>query len=303
MQVISGETLSAWYEEAKAAAIAAGISPRELDWLLGAFSNLDRLTLRLGISPEACVELSIPFLQLTRLWQQRLQDCVPVQYLAGRTTWRRFLLNVSPEVLIPRPETEMIIDLAVALKEAIPPSFPQIWVDLGTGSGAIAIGLADAFPEAAIHAVDLSPQALKIAHENAKIYGFDKKIKFYLGAWFEPLKHLEGEICGMVSNPPYIPSSAIASLQPEIVRHEPYLALDGGSDGLDCLRILVEAAPGYLRPGGVWLVEIGAGQAEEVVKLLERQGNYCDVRIFPDLAGIERFVLAHRRNPESVLTL
>lgn len=294
LRVVSGEELRAWYEEAKAAAIAAGISPYEVDWLIGAFSTLDRLALRLGISPAARIELQIPFPELVRLWQQRLQDSVPVQYLAGKTAWRRFQLKVTPDVLIPRPETELAIDLAIA-SESASLSLPQHWVDLGTGSGAIAIGLASAFPTATIHAVDLSPQALEIARENAKSCDFDKNIEFYLGAWFEPLKPLKGQIAGMVSNPPYIPTAAIASLQPEVARHEPHLALDGGADGLDCLRILVDVAPDYLRPGGLWLVEMMAGQAQQVAALLEARGSYRNVRIFSDLAGIERFALAYRR--------
>ncbi|MBD2579499.1 peptide chain release factor N(5)-glutamine methyltransferase [Oscillatoria sp. FACHB-1406] len=292
--LVSGEELRAWYEEAKVAAIAAGISPYEVDWLIGAFSTLDRLALRLGISPAARIELQIPFPELVRLWQQRLQDCVPVQYLAGKTTWRHLQLKVTPDVLIPRPETELAIDLAIASRStSLDP--PQHWVDLGTGSGAIAIGLASGFPAATIHAVDLSPQALEIARENARNCGFEKNIKFYQGAWFEPLKHLKGQICGMVSNPPYIPTTALASLQPEVARHEPHLALDGGADGLDCLRILVDAAPDYLRSGGLWLVEMMAGQAQQVTALLEARGSYDNVQIFSDLAGIERFACAYRR--------
>ncbi|MBD0341341.1 MAG: protein-(glutamine-N5) methyltransferase, release factor-specific, partial [Microcoleus sp. Co-bin12] len=111
----------------------------------------------------------------------------------------------------------------------------------------------------------------------------------------EPLAFLKGQVSGMVSNPPYIPSSTVLTLQPEVVRHEPHLALDGGFDGLDCIRHLVETAPDYLESGGVWLVEMMAGQAEAVADMLESHGSYGKVQIFSDLAGIARFALAYRR--------
>jgi release factor glutamine methyltransferase len=336
---ISGQEFKGWYEEAKAAAIAAEIPLAELDWLVQASSNLDRLALRLGTGAmRSRIELQIPFPQLAQLWQKRLQDRVPVQYLAGKTTWRHFQLKVTPDVLIPRPETECIIDRAIAAVEggdwgyggelstqvnvspiqqvdctwrggphvpqfwgnlAVPrtqnlKSKIQNWADLGTGSGAIAIALAEAFPAATIHAVDSSANALEIARENARNLGFDKNIKFYQGAWWEPLADLKGQIGGMVSNPPYIPTAMLAQLQPEVARHEPRLALDGGPDGLDCLRYLVETAPNYLRPGGIWLVEMMAGQAEAVAELLRQQGSYRDLQLFSDLAGIDRFALAYR---------
>jgi release factor glutamine methyltransferase len=198
--------------------------------------------------------------------------------------------------LIPRPETESLIDLAVvAAKKAFVTQLEQgHWADLGTGSGAIAIGLADAFPKVTIHAVDRSSEALAIAQTNAQKLGFANQIQFYQGSWWEPLSALKGKISGMVANPPYIPSSLIPQLQPEVAKHEPHLALDGGTDGLDCIRHLIAASPAYLRPGGVWIIEMMAGQAQIVAKLLHNQGSYCKIEIHADLAGIERFALAYR---------
>jgi Methylase of polypeptide chain release factors len=109
-------------------------------------------------------------------------------------------------------------------------------VDLGTGSGAIAIGLASALTNATIHAVDCSSEALAVARQNADNLGFAKRVNFYQGSWWEPLAFLKGRVSGMVSNPPYIPSSTVLTLQPEVLKHEPHLALDGGLDGLDCIR-------------------------------------------------------------------
>jgi release factor glutamine methyltransferase len=292
-EVVAGGELWQWYQQAKQAAIASDVPLKELDWLLQEMAGLDRLSLRLeSFKHKDAIALRLPLPQLNQLWQQRISDRLPVQYIAGVTHWRHFSLIVSPAVLIPRPETESLIDLAVsAVKESID---AQDWADLGTGSGAIAIGLAQAFPSATIHACDRSLDALSIAQQNARQLGLIERIQFYQGSWFEPLAALKGKLRGMVSNPPYIPSSLLPKLQPEVAKHEPHLALDGGEDGLDCIRYLVETAPEYLQSGGIWLVEMMAGQADEVVELLQRQGSYCKVQIYPDLAGIERFALAYR---------
>jgi release factor glutamine methyltransferase len=300
LQVVSGLQLWRWRNQAIADAIAVDISPTEVDWLLLEVAGLDRLALRLE-SFKDCpeIEIILPLEDLEQLWQRRLHERLPVQYITGITPWRKFKITVSNAVLIPRPETEYLIDLAVAAAtKSSPASFLTSgnWADLGTGSGAIALGLAQAFPQATIHAVDYSSEALKIAQLNADNLGFGEQIKFYQGSWWEPLAALTGEFSGMVSNPPYIPTSTVATLQPEVVNHEPHLALDGGIDGLDCIRQLVEISPRYLRPGGVWLIEMMAGQADTVRQLLETQGSYCNIEIHKDLAGIARFALAYK-NP------
>ncbi|MBF2019225.1 MAG: peptide chain release factor N(5)-glutamine methyltransferase [Hydrococcus sp. C42_A2020_068] len=294
---VSGQELALWRDRAKQDAIAAGVSPDEVDWLLEEVVGLDKLSLRLeSFKERAQIHLKQPLSVLTELWQQRLQDRMPVQYLVGVAPWRHFSLKVATGVLIPRPETELLVDLAVRAIQASPT--PDLvsgyWVDLGTGSGAIALGLAEALPDARIYATDTSAEALAIARQNAIALGFGEQIKFCQGSWWSPLEALKGRVSGMVSNPPYIPTAEIARLQPEVARHEPRLALDGGSDGLDCIRHLVETAPDYLRPGGIWLIEMMAGQAEQVVQLLQKRGCYDKIQIFCDLANIERFALAYR---------
>jgi release factor glutamine methyltransferase len=293
-EVVAGGELWQWYQQAKQAAIASDVPLQELDWLLQEVAGLDRLSLRLqSFKDQPTRELRLSLPQLNQLWQQRISDRLPVQYIAGVTHWRHFSLMVSPAVLIPRPETESLIDLAVAAVKSSSPG--EHWADLGTGSGAIAIGLAEAFPAAIIHACDRSVDALSIAQQNARQLGLIDRMRFDQGSWFEPLAALKGKLRGMVSNPPYIPSSMVPTLQPEVAKHEPHLALDGGEDGLDCMRHLVETAPEYLQSGGIWLVEMMAGQADAVADLLQRQGSYCQIQIHPDLAGIERFALAYRR--------
>jgi release factor glutamine methyltransferase len=295
--MVSGEELWRWREKAKKEAIDAEIPPAEVDWLLQEISSLNSLELRLeSFKQRESIFLSRSLSELTNLWQKRLQERLPVQYLVGTTPWRNFSLKVSPSVLIPRPETEYIIDLAAsAVRESRAQEMScGNWVDLGTGSGAIAIGLADILPEAKIHAVDCSAEALAIARENALKLGFGERIKFYHGSWWSPLAELKNRVSGMVSNPPYIPTDTVTQLQPEVAKHEPYLALDGGSDGLDCIRHLIETAPDYLHSGGVWLIEMMAGQAETVDRMLRADGRYTKIQIFPDLAGIDRFAFAYR---------
>ena len=291
--LVSGKELFLWRRESLEQAIAAGIGIQELDWLLQEVSELDALSLRLeAFRDRDQIPLTIAFPELKALWERRIQERVPVQYLAGSTTWRNFKLKVAPGVLIPRPETELIIE--IAQQANIPKADTRHWVDLGTGTGAIAIALAMSFPQAKIHAVDTSLAALAIAKENAQLTNLQDRLTFYHGNWWQPLSHLKGKVTGMVSNPPYIPTSELLTLQPEVRQHEPHLALDGGDDGLDAIMYLVKTAPQYLISGGIWLIEMMAGQGENVVNMLLEQGDYRDIRVIQDLSQIERFVLAYR---------
>jgi release factor glutamine methyltransferase len=289
---VSGRELWQWYRETIDLAPQLGIDPREVDWLLQTVSQVNRLALRLGDLPEQ-IELDRPWSQVIDLWRRRCQDRQPIQYLAGSTAWRQFNLQVSPAVLIPRPETELIVD--IVLERLRPEDSVGYWADLGTGSGAIAIGLASSLPQAQWHAVDVSAAALAVAQQNAQRCGCSN-ISFYQGSWWEPLTHLQGQLSGMVSNPPYIPSNQIPQLQPEVAKWEPHLALDGGSDGLAAIEILVAQAPQFLQTGGLWLVEMMAGQGAVIVELLANQGDYEAIEVIDDWAGLERFVIA-RRSP------
>ncbi|MEB3160355.1 MAG: peptide chain release factor N(5)-glutamine methyltransferase [Synechocystis sp.] len=296
---VSGAEFADWFAQAQQMAIsqrsaarcAAGMDRGELMWLLQAWTDLDRLTLQLGdYKNREMIKLVKPWEEIKAGWQRRITDRYPVQYLVGQVSWRNFLLKVTPAVLIPRPETELMIDILQS--QGYGPQTAGHWVDLGTGSGAIALGLADLFPQAIIHAVDQSQDALAIATENAQLNHLGDRIKFYQGHWWEPLNSLQGQIAGMVSNPPYISATELARLQPEVIRYEPLDALAGGEDGLDSVRELIRRSPHYLQKGGFWLVELMAGQASTVTTLLAQQGNYQNIKIHPDLAGIDRFVSA-----------
>jgi release factor glutamine methyltransferase len=291
---VSGTELAQWRSQAMAEAIAIGVDGYEVDWLLLEISDLDRLALRLGsFQTLASIGLKRSFDELQSLWRSRIDQRVPVQYLVGHSHWRQFTLKVSPAVLIPRPETELVIDLVLAAVQAQPELASGIWVDLGTGSGAIAIGLADALPDATIHAVDISHEALAIAQENAQTCGFGDRITFHQGRWFEPIGSWQTQLAGIVANPPYIPTATIATLEPEVRQHEPHLALDGGDDGLDDIRHLVTAGREFLQPGGFWLVEFMATQGVSIQALLDAAG-YVQIRIVNDLAGHDRFAIGHK---------
>ena len=296
MITVSGKELYLWRKQALDLAIANSVAISEVDWLLQAITNLSSLSLSLeSFQNQKQILSSKSLLQLSELWQKRIQERQPVQYLVETVFWRHFQLKVTPSVLIPRPETELIIDIASQAAQINTIANGEHWVDLGTGSGAIALGLATSFPQANIHAVDCSQEALLVAQENAANLGLKPKICFYQGSWWNPLHFLQGKVRGMVSNPPYIPTQQVSQLQPEVANHEPHLALDGGQDGLDDIRHLVQVAPDYLVPGGIWLIEMMLGQSRAVVEMLEQRREYYDLEIFSDLGGIERFALAYRR--------
>ncbi|WP_346292054.1 peptide chain release factor N(5)-glutamine methyltransferase [Sphaerothrix gracilis] len=296
MPFIVGAELWNWWQTARQQASQNAIDPAEADWLLRAVTGLDALALRLATFKEKSqVNCDRSLAELKYLWQQRVGDRVPVQYLVGQVCWRDLTLRVTPDVLIPRPETELIVEIAAELVAQSPMAAQLrsgLWIDLGTGSGAIALGLATLFPQAEIIATDVSAKAVAIAQENAARNSLGDRIQFLQGAWLEPAKKLKGQIAGLISNPPYIPSDTVLALEPEVTRHEPHLALDGGKDGLDCIRHLATVAPSYLQLGGLWLVEIMQGQGQAVSEILLATNSYEQIQLHYDLAGRDRFVSA-----------
>lgn len=299
-QEISGQSLWQWRQVALAALGREPELGRELDLLLQAYTDIDSLSFRLETyRTRPTIPLGCDFADLQQLWQRRVKERVPLQYLIGQTAWRNFHVQVAPGVLIPRPETELLIDFALAAAvnpgpTCRNPAQTQHWADLGTGSGVIAIGLALAFPTATIHAVDLSPVALAVAQQNLTRMGLNDRIQLHQGSWCQPLANWRGQLTGIVSNPPYIPTAMVAELQPEVADHEPHLALDGGSDGLVYIRAIIDQAPDYLKPGGLLLIELMQHQAASVTELLAATGTFTQIQIHSDLSGIERFAQATR---------
>lgn len=203
----------------------------------------------------------------------------PLAYLLGEKEFAGLTLEVTPDVLVPRPETETLVDWAVDLLAAMPPGPPSL-VDLGTGSGAIALAVQARCPDATVTATDASPAALAVARRNAARHG--ARIEFLAGSWWSPLGERTFDL--VLSNPPYI-----AAGDPHLaaLRHEPALALTPGGDGLDAIRQIAAGAGRHLRPGGWLLVEHGFDQAEAVAALLAGAGLEA-VACHADLAGTLR---------------
>lgn len=218
----------------------------------------------------------------------------PLPYLTGRVEFYGLEFKVTPEVLIPRPETETLVDLALARR-------PATVVDVGTGSGCIAVSLAVHLLEAVIYAIEISPAALAVARRNVERHGVAGRVRLMVGDVLSPRP---GPVDLIVSNPPYIPTGKCASLPASVRNHEPRLALDGGMDGLAFVRRLLAQASAVLRnpepacpergrrtagcSGGGLLIEIGAGQGEAASHLARTCFPRATVRVHPDLAGRDR---------------
>jgi len=231
----------------------------------------------------------------------------PLAYILGRKEFYGIEIEVSPVVLIPRPETEILVEQTIKLIVAglrpsqtdvspvvagLRPSHLVI-ADIGLGSGAIAIALAANIQHAKIYGTEISDAAMEVARANIEKQNLSDRVTILSGDLLDPLAGLELEFDAIVSNPPYIPTGEIDSLQPEVSLFEPREALDGGHDGLDIYRKLVPSAMSLLKVGGFIAVEVGAGQAPSVGDIA-RQSGYRDVAVVPDLAGIERVVIAYR---------
>ncbi|NLF02734.1 MAG: peptide chain release factor N(5)-glutamine methyltransferase [Anaerolineales bacterium] len=214
----------------------------------------------------------------TELVHRRAAADYPLPYLTGRTEFYGLEFKVTPDVLIPRPETELLVDLAITRQ-------PATIVDVGTGSGCIAISLAVHLPDAFMYAIELSTAALIVALENATHHHVSDRIRFMAGDLLMPRP---SPVDLIVSNPPYVSADEWASLPPSVRDHEPQLALDGGPDGLVAIRQLLAEAPAVLRPGGVLLMEIGASQGEAALELASAYFPQAEARIFTDLSGHDR---------------
>lgn len=216
----------------------------------------------------------------------------PLQYILGRVGFRNLELEVDQAVLIPRPETEILVDEVlqwVADNELKDP----IALDIGTGSGAIALSLVHEGPFSRVVATDTSRVALEVATRNSLMSGLSDRVDFRFGEYYDPLT--AGETFEViVSNPPYVADGEAQHLDPEIREWEPGAALYAGPDGLAALRRIAIGAGPYLKPGGLLALEVGLGQAAYIMELLENTGEFVTVRVRRDLSGRERIVLAHR---------
>ncbi len=249
----------------------------ESEWLLSSLLGHDRVGLYLNFDkPLTAVEL-VDFRSLVARRARR----EPLQYLLGSQEFMGLDFRVSPAVLIPRHDTEVLVTETVRRGEA-----KSRIVDIGSGSGCIAIALAKLLPQAEVIGVETSVTALMLARENAARNSV--RVSFRGGSLFEPVAGERFDI--IVSNPPYIPTAELAGLQPEVRDYEPRLALDGGLDGLDFYRRIIGSASEYLNPCGWLLVEVGLNQAEAVQELFTDSCHFVDIFSARDQAAIERVV-------------
>lgn len=261
-------------------ALAHVPDPRvDAELLLAHVLGMDRLSLRLWGTKALQSEQEQRFASLLLSRTQR----APLQYLIGSQGFYGLDILTDSRALIPRPETELLCELGIAFLQG--KSHPAA-LDLCTGTGAIAIVLKHECPSTAVHATDLSHDALSLARENAQRN--QAEITFHQGDLFAPVEGLRFDL--ILSNPPYIPTLDCRSLQPE-VQQEPLMALDGGKDGLDFYRRIAMEAPSHLLPGGLLAVEVGDGQAQAVQRLFTEAGLQ-NVSIHADLAGLPRMVSA-----------
>ena len=218
----------------------------------------------------------------------------PLQYIVGRAGFRNLELEVDQAVLIPRPETEILVDEVLQWVSDNKLKNPGA-LDIGTGSGAIALSLVHEGPFSRVVATDTSRAALEVATRNSLMSGFSDRVDFRLGKFYEPLT--VGEVFEViVSNPPYVADGEAQDLEPEIREWEPGAALYAGPDGLDALRRIATGVGAYLKPGGLLALEVGLGQATYIMELLENTGEFRTVQVCRDLSGCERVVLAHKRD-------
>ncbi|MDD4939383.1 MAG: peptide chain release factor N(5)-glutamine methyltransferase [Candidatus Omnitrophica bacterium] len=216
----------------------------------------------------------------------------PVHYILGKTEFMGLDFKVSPEVLIPRPETEILVEEVI--RQSHKPQATSLNIlDVGTGSGCIAISLAKFIKKAAVIATDISSGALKIAEANAKLNNVIDKIRFIQSDFFKSYELRAKTYDIIVSNPPYIVSSEIEKLQPE-VQYEPRIALDGGKDGLSSYRKIIEYAPEYLREGGFLILEMGFGQAPCIKNVFQNSMNFEIIEVVKDYNNIDRVIVAKK---------
>lgn len=226
---------------------------------------------------------------------ERRANREPAQYITGETEFRGLAFKVTRDTLIPRPETELLIDEALEAARSFKGKAITI-IDLCTGSGCIAVSAAREFPESVVYATDISKAALKVAEENAKRNGVEGRIMFIEGDLFWPLRDTGFKGAHIIiTNPPYVSEAEKDSLAAEVRDFEPHAALFGGADGLAVIKRIIKKAADFLLPGGFLIMEIGWDQAEKVKRLFEADGRYEGVKVRKDYGRVERIVVGRRK--------
>jgi release factor glutamine methyltransferase len=269
--------------------LSKGGDHQSIDFLLDSIGGLSQSNQNLlSINQEESLKLKENLDYLETIWDKHIQSSTPIQYLCGITFWRDLKLKVTNRVLIPRSETELLIDIVIKLFGNS--SKKLFFAELGTGSGAISIALALAYPLWEGIATDIDQDALEVAYENYINSSKQKKLRFCCGNWWNPLESFKGKIDLAISNPPYIPKDTYEKLPKEVKNFEPKIALLGGEDGLNHIREIIQEAPLFLKEKGWLILENHFDQAKKVKQLLIKN-KFTSVEIINDLSGVGRFTI------------
>lgn len=269
-------------------------SDRETEILLSYFLKMNRSSIYINSDRELKVAEK---LELVDMVKKRLKR-IPIQYITRHQEFMGMDFLVEKGVLIPRPETEILVEEVIKRLKNYKCSNILEVADLGTGTGVIAISIANFINNITVYATDISKKSLQIALKNAQKHDCKDKIIFLQGDLFKPFKNKIEKLSleAIISNPPYIDSYDFKSLPPEVKNNEPKIALFGGIDGLDYYRKIIRKSPQYLKKKGFLALEVGAGQARKVKDLILKENNFNqDIEIIKDYLGIERVVIAYRK--------
>lgn len=280
------ETFRDQLDAATSTLAAAGVESARVDaeWLLAGLLGVGRVEVRLGLARSVPAPLAERYADAVRRRARR----EPLQRILGWEEFRGLRVRLSDAVLVPRPETEALVECALAL---LPPPVDGrrlLAVDLGTGSGCIACALAAERPDLDVVAIDVAPAAAAVARANARALDLVPRVRVIAADLLDGVRDLGADL--IVSNPPYLPTGLVPELPPEVRTHEPVGALDGGTDGLALIRRIAAGARRGLRPSGALVVETAGGDQAAAAAALLRAAGWVQVTVRADLAGVVRFV-------------
>jgi len=282
---MTAATFAAELDAATTVLEAAGLSSARVDaeWLLAGLLGVGRVSVRMDLAETVPAPIAERYAHAVSRRARR----EPLQRILGWEEFRGVGVRLTDAVLVPRPETETLVEWALAL---LPPPGARrlLAIDLGTGSGCIACALASERPDLDVIAVDVSPAAAAVARDNTRALGLASRVGVVAADLLDGIRDLGADL--IVSNPPYLPSALVPELPPEVRIHEPRLALDGGADGLALIRRIATTARRYLRPSGALAVETAGGDQTEAAAALLRAAGWDRVAVRADLVGIDRFV-------------
>jgi len=282
---MTAATFAAELDAATTVLEAAGLSSARVDaeWLLAGLLGVGRVSVRMDLAETVPAPIAERYAHAVSRRARR----EPLQRILGWEEFRGVRVRLTDAVLVPRPETETLVEWALAL---LPPPGARrlLAIDLGTGSGCIACALASERPDLDVIAVDVSPAAAAVARDNTRALGLASRVGVVAADLLDGIRDLDADL--IVSNPPYLPSALVPELPPEVRIHEPRLALDGGADGLALIRRIATTARRYLRPSGALAVETAGGDQTEAAAALLRAAGWDRVAVRADLVGIDRFI-------------